>query len=1245
MYTKGAGCIWLIRTILFVTTLLLWSSTLSRSAVYVAAVASKSTPGEMKPNETSIRIGGSASITCSLHEPHSSEMWFIQTIKGNMASEKKNITQPSEDIQVVDNYTAVLKINNATENVAEYQCMMGSYGIGIATLYVGTEPQNVTDFECVVYNYDYMQCKFTAPKNMVPVEFNLKYKANNFNYVSSCELNDNQQCNVTNYTPQTMEYLFTLTQSNALGRNIQNFTIYTDNIVKMPPLNVNVSKVTSDRVILTWNIVKISYYNDSGLEYAMELRESNGDWKMQEADVLNHSKGKFSVAIKGLHSYWQYFFRVRVKTKKVNNKRFWSYPTIVKFITTIKRPQLAPDAPHGSFYIDSAETHVTLYWSPLAEKDHCGPDFHYVVYEITPTGVEIFRGNTTTTSIILSWKKDTVQNFTIKSANIEGHSEEGSVIRVYRSSGSRYELNEKNIAKGYHNGSYTLSWSPPIYRNLLLSYTVFWCTPQIESWNQCKGPISFKYVDKTITNFTTGRENRSLNMAVSANYMNYSTGMIWARCSREVSSKLMEAEIEANALNSSSVLIKWNSGSVCSSILKGYNLTYCLSNGTVVQNRCICSGKRHTEQFPPNFTNYTINNLPPYKYVCASIVMFSSDKNGKESYAEPVKTKASAPSPPMNVSVNHSSITSKSARIEWKTPQEFNGVLSHYTIYWRKDRHKRYEMAETDVNQTSYILTGLSSYSTYEAYVTAHTVEESKPSEIVTISTLIGIPSSPRNVKNEKDDVIYWDQPDLPSGKNLFYVVTLVSTHKGGNETKYERVSVVRGRSCRYQPPDCSSSEMTFSLKVRAVNAGERSEIDEDIKSMSPDSILNGASVDQSFCRSDEENAAGDFFDKSSSKSYFASHWIDAPRTISCFENKTSIYFFSFLVVIAFVAYICYWMRKKYYKMKNIKVILPEGLIDQVSNYKFSGNALSAGCDLETSTKKKLHPDISRSNDCLVGIDNQNLISDFHTRSTNALSSLSSTSSSKDQQVDEPIGEHPSLETTNEELSSNSSSSSHSNLTYQNNHQILKLTPNSSKDAKKFDSYDHEEYEINNEDNPKRYNELEEDAPSLNIIQSDNGYVTHNTQLLASLLNASDRTVPSFSSSFPAMTNDGYIQPSAAKQLFQPQIHHPPAVATSQNGYTTLEALSKMSEETTQNLTSPQSANSHQLDPNSTATAQTSPVIRDLEEIEHHHNKEVIPTEVTHQANTNSNTIGGYVTQQQLANFGNNVALAKELNT
>lgn len=1267
---------WLLRTVAFFIAMQLWTPARSGYSGLATAVSSHKSPGEMDP-EISILIGSNATITCRLYEPKSSQIWFEEE------NSKTQTRQPSDQIKIIDSYTAVLIIPYAVEQKSRYQCKIGDYGVDVTKLFVGTAPQNVTDFSCIVYEYDYMLCSFTRPTNMVFVDFQLRCAIHGELKDEICILNDTNhklQCRVPNYLPVREKYIFTLTGVNAVGQNVQKFTINNHKIVKPSPISINKQNVTSESITLTWQNMMYKFYPD-GLYYEIQISEDNRtSWQTIQTEDLEFHNLNFRKVIKNLYAFWYYWIKVRVKSNSVDkdSDEFWSNASMIGFKTFGKRPQRAPETPLGSFYIDSSETQVRLYWEQLPEREHNGPDFHYVVNEINRHNVVILTTKTNETSTTFAWKNESMQIFTVNSANSFGENNDGNTIRVFRSSNPHNELNENMISKVYHNKSYTLSWTRPINWAELMNYTVFWCLPKIELQNQCKGPISYKYLDKSSTNFTTEPKDRSLNLALSANYQNNNKGMQWARCSGEISSELMNMDVEVTALNKSSILVKWSSGIVCTSTLKGYNLTYCqVSNG-------LCT-PQHTVQLlrsEKNYRNYTISDFPPFTNVCVRMLMFSSKtKHGHYSDDKCVRTKASAPSPPKNITYLEKTVTSKSAVIEWMPPDLLNGILSQYTIHWRKSPNDRFENKTTSIETTNYTLTGLSSYSSYEVFVTAHTVEESVHSEHINFTTLIGNPSRPGHVNiSENDSVVYWDQPYLPSERHSFYVVALFYRNNQ-NESVYERASVVKGRSCRFQWPDCVNEKKTYYVHVRAVNVGDQNEIDTQIKPMNEVSILEGIPIDNHFCESDE------FFThvQYSKKYYFASPWTASLRSNSCPSSSNAmIYAVALIIAITFGGYLCYWVRNKCYKMNNIKVILPEGLVDQVSNYKLAGNGLNNGSDLGSSSKKEFHSDISRSNDCLVAFGqrenqfNVNLMSNFHNGSSNALSSLSSSSISKGQLNEDQTGEHPSLETTNEELSSNSSSISNSNLTYHDHRRIERLSSIDSNNTVDVSACEQEDDNYEEDELSEQHVNL----PNSNATQNA-GYVTHNSQLLASILNGTDRIATSstpFTTTFPAMTNDGYIQPSAAKQLFQPS-HHPPPSTNALNGYTSLDDVGKMSvllnEIPQHNNVATSEVNFSES--NSTPNAhpsiginmasrnlplvtvpsnhhqQTSPVITDLHESipDLDINKDAIPlphpaTLTSQQStnnNNNNNTIYGYVTQQQLANFGTNVALGKELNT
>lgn len=58
-------------------------------------------------------------------------------------------------------------------NLSTYVCIANMPFFSSTT---GKSPQNVTDFSCIVYDYEYMQCSFTRPENMLMTEYELEYR-------------------------------------------------------------------------------------------------------------------------------------------------------------------------------------------------------------------------------------------------------------------------------------------------------------------------------------------------------------------------------------------------------------------------------------------------------------------------------------------------------------------------------------------------------------------------------------------------------------------------------------------------------------------------------------------------------------------------------------------------------------------------------------------------------------------------------------------------------------------------------------------------------------------------------------------------------------------------------------------------------------------------------------------------------------------------------------------------------------
>lgn len=90
--------------------------------------------------------------------------------------------------------------------------------------------------------------------------------------------------------------------------------------------------------------------------------------------------------ISNLYAFWLYWIKVRVKSNAVEGDNYWSEESIISFRTKPDRPKRAPATPLGSFYIDSTETKLQLYWEHMPKHEENGPGFHYIIDEVNEVG-------------------------------------------------------------------------------------------------------------------------------------------------------------------------------------------------------------------------------------------------------------------------------------------------------------------------------------------------------------------------------------------------------------------------------------------------------------------------------------------------------------------------------------------------------------------------------------------------------------------------------------------------------------------------------------------------------------------------------------------------------------------------------------------------------------------------------------------------------------------------------------------
>ncbi|GAB6032243.1 Down syndrome cell adhesion molecule-like protein 1 [Chamberlinius hualienensis] len=128
----------------------------------------------------------------------------------------------------------------------------------------------------------------------------------------------------------------------------------------------------------------------------------------------------------------------------------------------------------------------------------------------------------------------------------------------------------------------------------------------------------------------------------------------------------------------------------------------------------------------------TLDNLNEYTNYSIQVLAMTKAGDGPKSLPVFCKTLDDAPSPPSNIKTI--STSEESVTVVWTKPENSNGIIKSYTIYWRDINNiQKVSSHSVDADVEFYEVTGLLHGKRYEFWTTASTLAgESKPSKIMT---------------------------------------------------------------------------------------------------------------------------------------------------------------------------------------------------------------------------------------------------------------------------------------------------------------------------------------------------------------------------------------------------------------------------------------------------------------------------------------------------------------------------------
>ncbi|XP_050328701.1 cytokine receptor [Bactrocera neohumeralis] len=821
--------------------------------------------GETRPPHADVNVGGSVNISCLINPNRFDDpckLTFINQLTGQHVPEK--------DILVVNSSYIVYMFHSEREQSLRLLCKCDGDAIDESTIYVGTPPRGVRQFNCRSFDFEYMVCNFTQPENAVLTQYNLTYYINSPDYETPAYCNFDMKplvvCNITaeySYRPQVEEYHFKVHSINALGSYKQEFTINNLNLMvpARPGQDFHIIKLTTDSMDAIWSMPKYDSYTPNkhrGLQWEVLLQPDSFAIEniSSQVRVVRVDRGcKLSIT-ELPYAHYSYELRLRVKVRTaVAGEDMWSQTFKCRFRTKPRMPDRPPRTDNGGFYINPLETEVRLYWEQLEKWEENGDNFTYIIRALEK------RVNDQTRALlprqqeanfaIFEWHNDLHYTFEISSRNHMGESSTANVITIYpQTSRLAKHHTPHSIHNVYHetNRSYTLTWLPPQAQEGLQNYTVYWCYSKLAMPTDCRGSIHFQQVSSKTQRFATepqsAEHDHSLTLAVSANYIDYNTGMHWTSCSVDVNADFEPMEPEILSISATELRVQWSSKTVCPSILSGYNLTYCevantpdtdsitppsvesglfepfSSAKTVPAERTACVSDPTIITIDKNWNKFNITGLKPFTLYRLEMFMFSNVKAGKPNDQLLVRTFEAAPSPPRQLQVTE--LTNTSAKITWLAPSEANGYIRQYIV---KRNNKEFVVNASRLDyadKISFVLENLTSFTSYKVFVIAVTRYKSNHSNDIHFTTYMSAPSkmaySGTTSMNSKEVKVQWLRPSQPGGRVDYYEVAV--TVLRGDYVERRRIAVVFGNSCVLRVPACPDPDYQTNVEVRAINAG-----------------------------------------------------------------------------------------------------------------------------------------------------------------------------------------------------------------------------------------------------------------------------------------------------------------------------------------------------------------------------------------------------------------------------------------
>ncbi|XP_014481132.1 PREDICTED: uncharacterized protein LOC106747764 isoform X2 [Dinoponera quadriceps] len=759
-------------------------------------------------------------------------------------------------ISIINETAILLEIPNPEPSKALYTCGLrvdtGFHNVAVCLneVAIGHKPTKPISFNCVSDNWESLHCSWVPVRNYVKTTYNLTFTlpGKRSRKIFPCpkdinETNKDDTKKLQDVGPIDKNSCYWDTKTNPIYR--QPYETYTfilfafnpfenasftykmdhfSNVIPRSPWDARVINIRPDSARLRWSLPfplqnfpagvhhRIMYQNQ------LHSNSKNATWTVINITDKVREEHKEYLLTNLDCGYCEFDVRILLKSATAEDvERMWSKPAVIKFRTMSSAPSFPPRTDIGSFEIveiDDKSRDVFLYWQRIPQNHQNGENFMYEVDYVEKNGVDanLKNRNSTVAYVKYNITTDSKYLFKIASKNEVGPSSRSEIIVPTQSEVISLEPNAfTKIA--YNETLYELSWKPPISENIK-NYTIFWCEDIRDRPYQCTGYLDWVHVPKNTTmyNVTVSNPSKVYQFAISSNTERTSSGMVWASCTvihNKVTSKMKDVWI--NSIGSRSIEVGWKLD--CSDrvgIIDGFNIYYCPIISPYKQQCQENTRKNITIVAGPHTIHGTARELQPYTTYMLYVTVLTKFGEGSNSDSLFNTTLEDAPStPPQDLQVVN--VTNTTITLEWKPPQEMNGVLRYYEV-----RYNGRVLKVEDADVLSIQVTDLEPYTKYNISVRACTISCSNVTSVEQI-TEIGIPGKIHlpyvYSTNGSEVVLKWYQPKNSGGPVHYYEIILHNN---------QHIQYTNASEIRLSIPDCKDvsdpQEPSYLFRVRAVN-------------------------------------------------------------------------------------------------------------------------------------------------------------------------------------------------------------------------------------------------------------------------------------------------------------------------------------------------------------------------------------------------------------------------------------------